>query len=196
MRKTLLFTLIIVCAVFLLNACKDLTAEDKKESFIVKEDLVDRGEYLVTIMGCDDCHSPKKMGPNGPELIAELRLSGHPANTPLPPVDAAAVTGKGWALLWADLTTAIGPWGQTYGANLTSDSTGIGNWTEDQFRNALTKGKYKGLNNTRPLMPPMPWMNFRNIKDEDLKAIFAFLKSTKPVHNVVPEAKLNPPPSM
>jgi hypothetical protein len=44
------------------------------------------------------------------------------------------------------------------------------------------------LDEGRPLLPPMPWFNYTNIKDEDLKAIFAYLKSTKPVRNVVPGA--------
>jgi hypothetical protein len=63
-----------------------------------------------------------------------------------------------------------------------------------QFKKALSEGKYKGLDGNRMLLPHMPWQNYRNIKDEDLKAVFAFLKSTKPVKNVVPQAILNPPP--
>ena len=158
------------------------------------ETPAERGAYLVGIMGCHDCHSPKRMGPHGPELIPELLLSGHPAETRLA-APAAGLTTTGWVALSADLTTAVGPWGQTFAANITSDATGIGNWSEAQFRKALTEGKFKGLDNARPLLPPMPWQNYRNIKDEDLKAIFAYLKSTKPVSNVVPDAKINTPPS-
>jgi hypothetical protein len=44
----------------------------------------------------------------------------------------------------------------------------------------------KGLDGTRPIMPPMPWTQYKNLADEDLRDIFAFLKSTKPVHNIVP----------
>lgn len=156
-------------------------------------DLKKRGEYLVTIMGCNDCHSPKRMGPNGPEIIPELMLSGYPSTLVTPALAKGAVK-NGWVSLWADLTTAVGPWGQTYAANITSDTTGIGAWTEAQFIKALKEGKFKGLDGTRPLMPPMPWQNYKNITDEDVKAIFAYLKSTKPVKNVVPQAKLNPPP--
>jgi len=158
------------------------------------ETPVARGAYLVGIMGCHDCHSPKRMGPQGPELIPELLLSGHPANAALP-APASGLTANGWVALSADLTTAVGPWGQTYAANITSDPTGIGNWTEDQFRKALTEGKFKGLDNARPILPPMPWQNYRNIRDEDLKAIFAYLKSTRPVSNVVPEAKIAAAPA-
>jgi hypothetical protein len=85
-----------------------------------------------------------------------------------------------------DLTSFTGPWGRSFAANLTSDQTGIGNWTEAQFRKALTQGKFKGVDNSRPLLPPMPWQNFVNLKEDDLRAIFLFLKNTKPVNNVVP----------
>ena len=169
------------------------TATEEKTLAAAAADPVKRGEYLVTIMGCNDCHSPKRMGPNGPELIPELILSGYPSTLVTPPLSPDA-TKNGWVSLWADLTTAVGPWGQTYAANITSDSTGIGVWTEDQFKKALKEGKFKGMEGTRPIMPTMPWQNYKSIADEDVNAIFAYLKSTKPVKNVVPEAKLNPPP--
>jgi hypothetical protein len=83
-------------------------------------------------------------------------------------------------------TAAAGPWGVSFAANLTSDESGIGNWTEEQFFKAIREGKSKGMDNTRPLLPPMPWENFKNLTDDDLRAMFAYLKSTKPVRNVVP----------
>ncbi len=148
-------------------------------------DLVKRGEYLVTIMGCNDCHSPKSMGPQGPQIIPELLLSGYPADRPLLNVNDAAIK-NGWALINEDITMAAGPWGVSFAANLTSDPTGIGSWTEENFKRALKEGKYKGMPGGRTLLPPMPWFNFANISDEDVSAIFAYLKSTNPVRNVVP----------
>ena len=59
---------------------------------------VKRGEYLVSIIGCDDCHSPKRMGPMGPEIIPELRLSGYPSSRPIQKADSQVVK-QGWALL-------------------------------------------------------------------------------------------------
>jgi uncharacterized lipoprotein NlpE involved in copper resistance len=191
MQKTLSAVITALTVAVVLYACSN---QADSKTAVTAEDPVKRGEYLVTIMGCDDCHSPKKMGPQGPEIIAEKRLSGFPGDFTPPPLDGNA-TKNGWVSLWADLTSAVGPWGQTFAANITSDSTGIGTWTETQFKKAFTEGKYKGLDNSRPLMPHMPWQNYRNIREEDLKAIFAFLKSTKPVNNVVPAAKLNPPPA-
>lgn len=144
----------------------------------------ERGEYLVNTMGCHDCHTPKVIGPNGPMLDTTRLLSGHPASIPLPPADTAVL--KNWVLFFPTLTAAVGPWGTSFSANITSDVTGIGEWTEAQFFKALREGKHKGLDGGRPIMPPMPWEAFRNVKDDDLKAIFAYLKSTKPVSNVVP----------
>jgi hypothetical protein len=74
----------------------------------------------------------------------------------------------------------------SFAANLTSDETGIGAWTEHNFITAMRTGKIKGLENGRTMLPPMPWFNFKNMTDEDLKSIFAYLKSTKPVSNLVP----------
>ncbi len=127
------------------------------------------------------------MGPQGPELIAGLMLSGYPADRPLPKVAKEALK-SGWVLLVEDLTAAAGPWGVSFAANLTSDQTGIGNWPEENFKRALKQGKYKGLEGSRTLLPPMPWVNFINISDDDVSAIFAYLKSTNPVKNVVPFA--------
>lgn len=144
---------------------------------------IERGRYLVGIMGCNDCHSPKLMGPQGPYLDPDRILSGYPADRPLPPVPANA---EAWALMAMDLTAAVGPWGTTFAANITSDETGIGNWSYEQFERALRHGLYKGLEGSRPLLPPMPWQNMVDMKAEDMQAVFAYLKSTKPVENVVP----------
>jgi mono/diheme cytochrome c family protein len=172
----------------ILTGCKNNTKQAVPE--IVKptgEQLIQRGEYLVTTMGCNDCHSPKKMGPHGPMIIDSLILSGYPADRPLPKVDVKTIK-NGWVLLNEDLTAAAGPWGVSFAANLTSDQSGIGNWTEENFKRALKEGKFKGLERSRTLLPPMPWANFVNISDEDISAIFAYLKSTKPVRNAVPMA--------
>jgi len=143
------------------------------------------GEHLVIVSACHDCHTPKKMTPAGPVLDSTRFLSGHPAEMPKIDVDRKEMESKGLAVTM-DLTEWIGPWGISYTANLTPDETGIGSWTEEQFIRALREGKYKGLESSRPLLPPMPWEMYRNMTDDELKAIFAYLKSIKPVHNIVP----------
>ncbi len=151
------------------------------------EQMVQRGNYLVTTMGCADCHSPKRMGERGPEIIAELNLSGYPADRPLRQIAADALK-NGWVLFEPDLTAAAGPWGVSFAANITSDQSGIGNWTEEGFIRAMREGKFKGIEGSRMLLPPMPWENFAKLTDEDIRAIYAYLKTTKPVYNVVPAA--------
>lgn len=175
-------------------SCKQQTAPTA-DAPISQDSLIKRGDYLVMTMGCDDCHSPKVMSPKGPMVDQEHRLSGSPSGMQLPPT-ASTAGFDGWVLMSMDQTVAKGPWGTSYAANITSDSTGIGAWSEAQFFTALRKGKWKGLEGTRDLMPPMPWPNYGQLSDTDLKAMFAYLKSTKPVKNVVPawQPPAAPPP--
>jgi len=155
------------------------------EKALSAEDLIIKGEYLVNTIGCNDCHSPKRMGERGPEVIPELMLSGYPGDRPVPKASADALK-NGWGLLNSDFTSFVGPWGESFAGNITSDPTGIGNWSEEQFKKALTQGKFKGIDGSRMLLPPMPSANWANMKDEDVKAIFMYLKSTPPVRNIVP----------
>ncbi|MFT3705356.1 MAG: c-type cytochrome [Agriterribacter sp.] len=176
------------CIVAAVVACSTKTTPAEIVTEPNKDSLIKRGAYLVAVMGCDDCHSPKRMGAHGPEIIPELRLSGFQQNASLPPVDTNQVK-KGWVLFSPDLTGAVGPWGATFAGNITGDSTGIGTWSEAQFKKALREGKFKGLDNTRPLLPPMPWQNLAQLSDIDMKAVYTFLQSTHPVRNVVPAPK-------
>lgn len=180
----------IICATSIIACNSDKAQSPNNEGIadmsatVSQDSLVNRGKYLVTIMGCNDCHSPKKMGPMGPEPDSALMFSGHPSAQPV--ADANPETLKSWVLFSPDLTAFKGPWGTSFAANISSDATGIGNWSEAQFFKAIREGKYKGMDNTRPLLPPMPWPQYRNATDEDLRAIFAYLKSTPPIENRVP----------
>ena len=182
--------LAVFCFTVTVTSCSNSSQKPAENSAAVKtvspEDLVKRGEYLVTIMGCNDCHSPKKMGPNGPEIIPELILSGYPSERPVVKFSDPMIK-QGFGMFYPDLTAAAGPWGVSFAGNLTPDPTGIGTWTEEQFRRALTEGKFKGIEGSRMLLPPMPWEGFTVLTDEDVSAIFAYLKSMKPVSNVVPQ---------
>lgn len=150
------------------------------------ESQIAYGEHLVLIGGCNDCHTPKKITPEGAvHLDTALWLSGHPAEMPSFEVNRKEMQSKG-LIVTQDLTEWVGPWGVSFAANLTPDETGLGNFTEEQFFRVMREGKYKGLVNSRPILPPMPWEMFRHMTDEELKAIFAYLKSIKPVSNMVP----------
>lgn len=174
-------------AIFYNASCSNVKQDSSEEhsKLIKPEDIVKRGNYLVTTMGCHDCHSPKKMGANGPEIIPELMLSGFPADRPIAKFTEPMIR-QGFAIFYPDLTASAGPWGVSFSANLTPDETGLGNWTEEQFKKAITEGKYKGMDGERMLLPPMPWNNFTQMTDEDIHAIFMYLKSIKPVKNLVP----------
>ncbi|GJM32095.1 MAG: hypothetical protein DHS20C18_10960 [Saprospiraceae bacterium] len=155
-----------------------------------QQNRVKRGEYLVSVIGCDDCHSPKIMLPVGFEIDFKRRMSGAPANQQLPEIKDKSIL-KDYMVFSTDFTTGMGPWGTSFSANLTPDDTGIGNWSEAQFIKAIREGKLKGMDQSRPLLPPMPWFIYKNMTDEDLKSIFAFLQTLPPINNTV--AKPIPP---
>ncbi|HLT80700.1 MAG TPA: hypothetical protein VKZ86_06695 [Cyclobacteriaceae bacterium] len=146
-------------------------------------EMIQRGAYLVTIGACHDCHSPKVMTPEGPAVDTARLLSGHPSAQPVPDIPKDA---QQWVLFDMGLTAFVGPWGVSFSANLTPDDTGIGNWSFEQFETAIRRGKAKGLETNRALLPPMPWEMYRHLTDEDLRSIFVYLKSIKPIDNPVP----------
>lgn len=156
-----------------------------------KQEQIKRGEYLVLVGGCNDCHTPMKMGPKGPERDMSRMLSGHPEKLEMGPVPK--MTG-GWNWAGAPTLTAFaGPWGISYAMNLTPDKvTGIGIWDEALFIKTLRTGKHWGT--SRPILPPMPWDNFAKMTDSDLKAVYAYLRSIPPVRNQVPDAVVAPHP--
>jgi hypothetical protein len=172
----------------LLVAVSPVSAKSAKSA---KEDPVKRGEYLVMVGGCNDCHTPFKMTPIGPMPDMERMLSGHPEGQPDPsgtlgkidlvtPVPDLVRSGGGWRF----------PFGINYSRNLTPDKTGLGEWTEAQFIKTLRTGRHQGEG--RALLPPMPWFNYGGMPDDDLKAVWAYLRSIPPIKNTVPDPKVPP----
>ena len=144
-----------------------------------------RGKYLVTVAGCNDCHTPWKVGEAGPEPDMSRMLSGHPADFE---ITAPAKMPEGpWMVAAAPTNTAwSGPWGVSFTANLTPDQeTGLGKWTENIFIQTIRTGRHMGRG--RPILPPMPIPMYKNFTDEDLKAIFSYLQSIPAIKNAVPE---------
>jgi len=136
---------------------------------------IERGRYIVSIAACNDCHTPK-VDAQGTFDTSRL-LSGRPATTP-PPAQGSEIRAS------LDLTAWSGPWGNSYAANLTSDKeTGLGGrYTEESFIKTIRTGKKP---EGEQLAPPMPWPVYRNMTDEDLKSVFAYLQTLKPVRNFV-----------
>lgn len=146
---------------------------------------VARGRYLVTTGACGDCHTPLKMGANGPEPDLSRALSGHPEGMPLPP--APTLPAGPWLVTVAATNTAWnGPWGTSFTANLTPDpETGLGRWSARDFKATIKSGRHLGRGRT--LLPPMPIPAYSQFTDRDLDAIFAYLKTVPAVKNRVPE---------
>lgn len=151
-----------------------------------RSEQVARGKYLVTIGGCHDCHTPWVMQPNGqPGPDMSRALSGHPQDFVIE--EPLELKGDRFTVGIAPTNTAYsGPWGVSFAANLTPDrTTGTGIWTFEIFKNTIRNGRHWGV--ARPLLPPMPWFNYREMTDEDLAAVFAYLRTLKPIENQVPE---------
>jgi mono/diheme cytochrome c family protein len=187
LRRVLLLSAVsglLMCMIgFLFTGCDESVAAAGGPS----SERVERGRYLVSIVGCNDCHTPFKMGASGPEPDMSRMLSGHPEGQVMPAPQALGESP--WVWLGAGTNTAFaGPWGVSYAANLTPDEmTGIGSWNEEIFVRTLRTGRHWGQ--SRPILAPMPWQTYRNMTDDDLKSIFSYLRTIKPIANTVPLAQ-------
>jgi uncharacterized protein YjiS (DUF1127 family) len=139
---------IMVAAAILLMSSPVVRAQDAQ---------VKRGQYLVTLAGCTDCHTP-----------------GYFFGKP----DMARYLGG------SEVGFEIAGLGVFHGPNLTPDrETGLGKWSTQEIANAITKGERP---DGRMLAPIMPWHAFAKLTGEDVGAMVAFLKSLPPVGNKVP----------
>jgi hypothetical protein len=132
------------------------------------DELLKRGTYIMTgIQGCG-CHTPRNRDGS---LNLDRYLSGAPSKPPKqgPPTNAGWTNSR---------------WKKLYAKNITPDpETGIGKWTERDFITALRTGETP---EGRILDPQMPWQHFQGITDRDLKSIWTYLRTVKPVKNKVP----------
>jgi hypothetical protein len=176
----------VASASFFIAACTAAPAPPPPTAKTPEMSPVDRGKYIVTIAGCHDCHTPVKMGPNGPEPDMARMLSGHPETMKV--TKPFQQQGDYIAGVSGTFTAWSGPWGISYTMNLTPDqNTGIGIWTEEMFVKAIRTGKHMGTDTSRDILPPMPWQVYRQMTDDDLKAIYAYLRTIPPVTNRVPD---------
>ena len=180
MSKATSHLVLILLAVMVLASCS------KKE--MDGQGPVDRGKYLVALGGCHDCHTPKVAGPGGaPVPDAAKLLSGHPEKLPPPSWSPDDMNRNVGATTNEMLTAWAGPWGVSFAINLTRDKeTGMGEWNEESFIQAIRTGKHQGQPNGRDILPPMPWFDMKDLTDGDLKAIWAYLRSLPPIKNQVP----------
>lgn len=168
-------------------AADDDAAQAEKRT---EQQLVALGKHLVSTSGCHDCHTPFKLGENGPEPDMSRMLSGHPADLKLPP--APPPSGPWIVSIAATNTAYAGPWGTSFTANLTPDvDTGLGSWSKETFIQTIRTGRHMG--HGRPLLPPMPVPVYQNFSDEELGAIFSYLQTIPAQQNKVPEPL--PPPA-
>jgi hypothetical protein len=155
-----------------------------------RAELVRQGETLVRLGGCGDCHTPVRFDEKrgAPSPIPGRLLSGHPAGA----ADPAGDPGRGdQAVIGATFTSFRLPFGVVYSANLTPDlETGIGGWSEAEFIATMRTGHHRGKG--RPVLPPMPWQNLAQQPEQNLRAVFAYLRSVPAVNNRVPAPSVPP----
>ncbi|HYE62165.1 MAG TPA: c-type cytochrome [Phycisphaerales bacterium] len=156
-------------------------------------DLRAHGQYLVTIMACNDCHTPHD---DKGQPIKDRLLSGHPEQAPLPTWNPSMIQQGNIGTIAPTLTAFATPLGTAVAPNLTPDmETGLlGVMTLDTFAKSFKTGQHwKG---GRPILPPMPVGYYKELKDEDVKAIYTYLKSLPAVKNKAPDSTFTPPPGM
>lgn len=169
MRKRSVSVLVLVTTLLL---SLPAAAQNKKKAG--SSGRVARGKYLATIAACHDCHTPKLDAMMTPDM--SRAFSGRPATTPPPKQREGEITAS------LDLTAWAGPWGNSFAANLTPDAeTGLGKrYDEAKFLQTIRTGKKP---EGEPLLPPMPWPVYRQMTDEDLKSLWAYLKTVPAVKN-------------
>jgi mono/diheme cytochrome c family protein len=192
-------TILIACAMLVATLAVIVAANASRpappipQQTMSKAEQLERGKYMVTIGGCHDCHTPWVLQPDGnPGPDMSRALSGHPQQLRID--SPLQLNSDRFAVAIAPTNTAFsGPWGVSFAANLTPDRlTGTGIWTFDTFKNTIRKGRHWGV--ARPLLPPMPWFNYRHMTDEDLAAVWAYTRTLKPIHNQVQEPLPPAPP--
>jgi hypothetical protein len=185
MRK-FIFATVITVVFSVVSIIQFGCAEESKAKPLTKGELIALGKYIVHTSGCDDCHTPKIFTDRGPVFDTTRSLSGFPQDEILPSIDMNMIGPDKWTATEKHLGAWVGPWGISYASNLTPDNaTGLGAVTEEMFIKTLREGKLKGVGRT--LLPPMPWDVYGKKTDQDLKAIFAYLQSIKPIKNMVPQ---------
>jgi len=137
--------LVLVPAIIILNSCSESQASSPSSNYVSSASTIEAGRYLVTIGGCNDCHTAGYIQTAG-KLPESEWLSGNPVGFK-------------------------GPWGTTYPANL---RLSVNKYSETDWVNMCR---------TREAMPPMPWPSINKMSDQDLKAIYQFIKSLGPKGN-------------
>jgi mono/diheme cytochrome c family protein len=126
-----------------------------------------RGRYLAqSVLGCTTCHTPRDFTKHGAPAVAGMEFAGQVIDLPGFP-------------------------GHIVASNISPDKeTGAGNWTDDQIARAVREGI---KHDDTTLFPLMPYMLYKKLSDEDLASVVVYLRSLAPVHNPLPQSKINFP---
>lgn len=144
-----------------------------------------RGAYLMTVLDCHGCHSPRDERGG---MIPGRELTGHPEGAPLPEWSPSMLERNALVTIAPTLTAYAGPFGVSVAPNLTPDKeTGIGTLTADELIRSWRTGTH--WKHDRPVMPPMPVPAYAGLTDQDIRSLHAFLMTLPPVRNKAPESQ-------
>ena len=175
MVKKILLTLFLLVVIFLGGgfAYLSLRQPAQRPASNIKVSMaperIARGEYLFQrLADCDGCHSQRDFS----------RIAG-----------PAVPSGRGQGNLLSSIMTGLP--GTVTAPNITPDpETGIGSWTDGEKIRAIREGVD---NKGRALFPMMPYGGYRNMSDEDVESLVAYLNSLPPIRNALPQTKLSFP---
>lgn len=159
----------------------------KQESPAYSAAQIERGAELVGEWKCNYCHTPEVRGNGRPVPDPERLLSGHPSDQGVPDMHDMIMGSAEYMEFLDNLEASV--WASddklVFAANITPDNeTGIGTWSEEAFIQTMRSGTHMGIG--RRILYPMPWQELSELDDADLIAIYAYLRTVKPVHNSVP----------
>ena len=167
--KIIVILLIIVIAgglTFFYSTFPKVSAAKELKVEITPERL-ERGKYLANhVTNCIDCHSQRDFTKFAGPVIPGTEGMG----------------GEAFDGAKANIPGVI------YAKNITP--AGIGDWTDGELFRTITTGVTK---DGTSLFPLMPYLNYRNMAEEDIYSIIAYIRSLKPIENKVPERKLDFP---
>ena len=159
-----------VAAAGYMLARKPAIAAPMKIRVEMTPERIARGRFLYTVADCDGCHSLRDFGRFGGPVVEGHRAEGF------------------------EFPKEMGLPGRVASRNITPDvETGIGAWTDGEKIRAIREGISR---DGSPLFPMMPYSDFRNMSDDDVMSLVAFLNTLPPVKHAVPRSEIDFPVSV
>ncbi|MEP7137826.1 MAG: hypothetical protein ABI904_23105 [Chloroflexota bacterium] len=177
MKKQTLIAMTFIAFLFLILAFATSVGASPSS----QNDPLAHGQYIVSIAGCADCHTPLKAEYQDPTKWTPDQIKVIAFNA-----DAALDKDK---LLAGGRPFDLGPLGVLFTRNITPDqATGIGSWSDAEIKLAVQTGVEK---DGKILFPVMPYHTYNGMADADVDAAITYLRSVKAINNTIPPSKVS-----